>query len=112
MTTDTATQLHKTIKTRDDWGWIYRIILALAITAYWLYSDRHNDERYVQQAQYHQDIVVNQQEVARTAKELAEETARLAATVARSESKHDNEHDILIQMSQDIKWLKEKSPSK
>lgn len=34
---------------------IFLFIGATGVTAFWLYSDRHNDERYVPQAVYEKD---------------------------------------------------------
>ena len=85
---------------RDNQAWIFRVVVVSALAAligyFWLYADRHNDERYVRADAYKQD-----QENARKA------AADTALSVNQLQAIRQQDHDLLTEMRNDIKWIRE-----
>ncbi len=82
--------------TRDTIAWLYRGGFVLLITFFWLYSDRHNDDRYLGMVKYASDI-----------KENSEKQSALFSTIATLQNQKNTDHDSLVEMKNDIKWIRE-----
>lgn len=93
------TQLEKLAKS-DFKAWIARgviVFILLSMAAYfWLFADRHNDGRYISIDSYTKDTI-----------QQSRLTVELAARLVELRVIRDKDHDLVVEMSNDIKWIKE-----
>lgn len=113
MSTAEAQAIQKIIR-RDNQAWVYRIIsgcggllVTVLVGYFWLYSDKHNDARYVGKIEYANNLKDAQAKVSDTAKDLASRTLDLANSVAEQNRLRASDHDKLTEIGTDIRWLKE-----
>lgn len=85
---------------RDNTAWVFRIVLIALFTVsngyYWLYADRHNDERYVSKEKHQ---LIDQENKVRI--------SEMFSVVATLQNQKNGDHDTLVEIKNDLKWVKE-----
>jgi len=79
--------------------WILQLLILAVVTIsggyFWLYSDHHNDSRYVSIPSYLDDV-----------KRQNEAIQTINQNLAAANTQRSLEHDILQDVKNDIKWMR------